>query len=155
MTRSRDAKVNVSCCPSHHGQTNANRNDSNINNQRKGPLNMAGSTHHVCLVGHVEANDGLAIVSATTVVRSCGRHAGTGSVSAHGLARGRAKVSPPSTSGGNKLESMRQDDVIEDQGENRIHHVGIARRNELSAARVREVIGARDRTVTGCRTEVA
>jgi hypothetical protein len=97
--------VNESCCPRHHGQTNAKPKIQQIN-EKKGP--SRNFTYHVCLVVHVEANDSLAIVTAPTVFGSCGRHAGTGIVFAHGLARGRANVSPASTSGGNKLESMRQ-----------------------------------------------
>jgi hypothetical protein len=104
--------VNGSCCPRHHGQTNATQTITI--NESSSRIWRRNSAYHVCLVGYVKAYGGFAIGSAATVVGSCGRHARTGVVSAHGVARGRANVSRPSTSGGNTLEPKHQDDVIEE-----------------------------------------
>lgn len=98
----------------------------------------AAKRMHAGVIGIVDASDRLAIVGAiigaTTAERPCGGHAETGGVSR--VARGRANVSSPATSGG--------DDRI-----------GIARGDGLPAASVRVVLGTVSRTVTGRRTVVA
>jgi len=129
---------------------------------------MSWGTYQASVVGVVDASDSLAVIGTASSIGWCGGPADACSVSARGIARGRADVSAPATSRGNDLAQRRQDAVTEKKSSSNrgcgkedkksIYHLGIAGRLEVSAAGVRVVIGAGTRSNTvirGRRTPVA
>lgn len=103
-------------------------------------------TYHASVAGSVDPSNKFAIVTAATDVGAQGRCADACVVSVRCIARGRANISSPATSGRNDLMSnarVSRDAVIEEKlrGKKGIYRVRIARRDEVSAASVRVVIG--------------
>jgi hypothetical protein len=92
--------------------TAAKRMLSNVSIYFRRTYDVRDLTYHTSVIGIVDASNRLAIigaiVGATTAERSRGGHAETGGVSKYGVARGRANVSSPTTSGGNNLVTLQK-----------------------------------------------
>ena len=70
-------------------------------------------TYQASVVGVVDASDSLAVIATASSIGWCGGPADACSVSARGIARGRADVSAPATSRGNDLAQRHQDAVTD------------------------------------------
>ena len=84
--------------------------------RRTNGIRVRDLTYHASVIGNVDASNRFAIigaiVGATTAERSRGGHAQTGGVSKYGVARGRANVSSPTTSGGNDLVAKKKKKAV-------------------------------------------